>query len=625
MSARLRGAFATVALACLVGACGGAGADGRAEAARTTPRGGIRDVVVVLKGSSEPLPFDPRGGRLTIVTQEIARLLGHPVVLELDTALSPELVASLEETVLASFETFARELVLLQREDPEMFAKARAIERIACVYDAVAKESEGRLEASGRVLVVRSPPDRFPLLERWVVSQAVYDAYVEDLEARWGEADPARLAPREQAPYFAYMTKTRPGAGYLWIAARAKGGGGSRWDELRVEHVGRIVTLAGAVEPKAPLARRVRRFLLDVAPFVGGLGADRGSRAVDPTVVRRVVGAYESWLARSLPSLDDEERLVLARAVLDKRSGSEVVLPGFDRFAFGMSIWDAWVKDGARIEPPPGPRGELHKSVVCPVKRRGEAETEIRYGCSAFFAAALGDDALRARLADAVGQRRDTRLLETALLNLGYAQGPQALALVESMKDDALFRHGVSVLFHDLARRDDVKSALEKAAPRWWRDAPGRRGLALLVMARQWERLGVHYGDEQWTRFVAEFGGRVPRDVFAAYLAEGARAVEMAPRLWPALTKGSERDELLAKHLPVLLGRDRDARTSRARPALVLLRTRLCEERNAAGLATFRATLERWRSEHPDDAAAVSNALADFTLARCAKPAGDRG
>lgn len=622
MSARLHRLLVRAALACLVAACGGAGAGGRAEPSQGPP-GGIRDVVVVLKGSSEPLPFDPRGGRLTIVTQEIARLLGHPIVLELDAALSPELVASLEETVLASFETVARELVLLQREDPEMFAKARAIERVACVYDAVAKESEGKLEESGKVLVVRSPPDRFPLLERWVVTQAVYDAHIGDLEARWGEADPSRLAPREQAPYFAYMTKSRPGAGYLWVAARAKDGG--RWNQLRVEHVGRILALAAAVDPREPLARKVRRFLLDDVRFVGGLQGERGARDVDPAVVRRVVAAYESWLARSVPALDDEERLVLTRAVLDKHSGSEVVLPGFDRFAFGMSIWDAWVKDGARIELPPGPRGELHRSVVCPVKRRGEAETEIRYGCSAFFEAVLGDDALRARLAETIAQRRDARLLEIALLNLGYGQGPRALALVESMKDEALFRHGAGVLFHDLARRDDVKNALEKAAPRWWRDAPGRRGLTLLVMARQWEHLGAHYGDNQWTRFVAEFGGRVPSDVFAAYLAEGARAVEMAPTLWTALTKDKERDELLAKSLPVLLGRDRDARSSRARPMLVLLRGRLCEEKNAAGLETFRATLERWRSAHPDDAAAVSNAVADFTLARCAKPAGADG
>ena len=611
---------------CLVAGCGGSGP----AAGTTAPQGAIRDVVVVLKGSEEPLPFDPRGGRLTIVTQEIARLVGHPIVLELDTALSPELKASLEETVLASFETIARELVLLQKEDPEMFAKARAIERVVCVYDAVAKTSEGGLQEGddGRVLVVRSPPDRFPLLERWVLSQAVYDAYVTDLEARWGEADPTRLAPREQAPYFAYMTKTRPGAGHLWIAARAKKGQGARpRDELRAEHVERIVRLAGVVQPRTPLARKVNAFLLESAPFIGTLNGDDGAR-IDPVVARRVVGAYESWLGRSAPSFDDDERLTLERALFERPfGGANATFRDFDRFAFGLSVYDAWVKDGARVELPPGPRAELQKNVVCPVKRRPldlpDSEREIRYGCSRFFAAVLESQPERARLAATIETRRDTKLLETALLDLGHGQGNHALALVEALRDETLFRHGVAVLFHDLARRDDVKSALEKAAPRWWRDAPGRRGLALLVIARSWDHLHVHYGDEQWRRFVAEFGGPIQRDVLAAYLSEGPRAIEMAPKMWPALAKTPERDELVARSLPLLLARDRDARTARARPVLGLLRTRLCEEKNAPALATVRGALERWRSEHPDAAAAVSNAIADFTLARCAKPSAE--
>lgn len=615
----------TLSLGCLLAllsACAGGAEPAKAPAAS------FRDVtVVVLEGSDEPLPFDPRGGRLTIVTSEITRLVGHPIVLELDAALSPELRGSLEETVLASFEGIVRELVVLQKQDPTMFAKAREIERVVCAYDAVARDSEGRIEGSGKVLAVRAPPDRFPLLERWVLTQAVYDAFVGDLEARWGEADPTKLAPHEHAPYFGYMTKTRPGAGYLWIAARSKNGAGSRRDDdLRVEHVGRIVKLAGVVDPRTPLARKVRRFLLESAPFLGGFQADPPAAGfhADPTLLGRVVRSYEAWLGQSRASFDDEEELLFAHAIFEHRSSicghdcsPDAVFPGFDRLGFGLSIYDAWVKEGARLELPTGPRGELYKAVVCPVKRRGEAETEIRYGCSAFFALALRDEAHRARLADTITKRRDTKLLETALLNLGHDGGRQALALVEALSDEALFRHGVSVLFYDLARRDDVKGALESAAPRWWRDRPSRRGLALLVMARQWEGLDVHYGDHQWTHLVGELGGPIGRDVLASYLSEGPRAVEMAPKIWPVLAKSSDRDDLVAKSLPVLLDRDRDARSSRAGPTLVLLRTRLCGEKNVSGLASVRASIERWARAHPDERASVSNALADFTLARC--------
>jgi hypothetical protein len=591
-----------------------------------TAQGSIGDVVVVLQGSDEPLPFDPRGGRITAVTQEIARLVGHPVILELDTALSPELKASLEETVLASFETFARELVLLQREDSAMFAQARKIERVVCKYDAVAKESSGVLEDDGRRLAVRAPPDGFPLLERWIVTSAVYDAHVEELEARWGEADPTGLPAREQAAWFDYMTRTRAGAGYLWIANRRKRPGAGSGDDLRVEHVGRIASLARVVEKGSKLEKKVNRFLLENATFLGSFQASPpGMFKAEPSIVRRVLDAYQAWLDRSVPSFDDEERRALARAVFERQGvcghecSPEAVFPRFDRLAFGLSIYDAWVKDGAPIEGPPGPRGELFKSVVCPHKPRGEAETEIRYGCSQFFAATLRDDAERARLADVIAKRRDVRLLEVALLNLPYQGGPQVLALVESLKEDALARRGLSILFHDLARRDDVKSVLEKAAPRWWRDTPARRGFALLVMARQWEGLDVHYGDNQWTRFVAEFGGPIRSDVLTAYLAEGARAVEMTPKIWPALAKGRDRDELVAKSLALLLERDRVGRTSRARAPMLLLRTRYCSERDEAGFAAVRAAIERWAREHPDDAASVSNARADFTVSRCAK------
>lgn len=623
-------------------ACGGETSTARA------PEGSIKDVVVVLKGSAEPLPFDPRGGRLTVVTQEIARLVGHPIVLELDTALSPELKASLEETVLGSFETIARELVRLQKDDPAMFAKARDIERVVCKYDAVAKESEGKIEGAGKILAVKSPPDRFPLLERGVLSEAVYFGYIGDLDARWGEADPAKLSASEQGAYFEYMMTTRPGAGYLWIFARsadakrqrehdrARAGDEKKWDELRVEHVGRIVKLAGVVEHGTSLEKKVRHFLLEQAPFLGRFGADRDSRLADginPEVIKRVVGSYETWLNQTTSTFDDDERLLLEKAVLERGSSMcggggacspEAVFPRFDRFAFGMAIYDQWTKDGAKVELPQGPRGELYKRVLCPSKRRGEAETEIRYGCSYFFTLATREDRERARLAETINKRRDARLLELVLLNTDSRATSSAIDLLLAIDDEAMRRDGMRILFHDFARRDDVKRALEERAPAWWRDsatAQGARGrgFALLVMARQWEGLDRHYGDSQWSRFVAEFGGPIKADVLALFLSEGPRAVEMTPKMWPALEKSEARDDLVAKSLPVLFERDRAFRTSRSAAALRLLRTRLCEEKNAGGLEKMHAAIDRWVSDHPDDAATMSNARADFTIKRCAK------
>ena len=630
----LRRALVALALAGAVPACGG-----HPEAG--APQGSIRDVVVVLTHGDEPLPFDPRGGRITAVTDAITRLVGHRVVLELDTALSPELKASLEETVLASFETYARELVLLQKEDPAMFAEAKRIERVVCTYDAVAAESKGELQANGTRLAVRAPPDRFPLLERWVVSEAVYLAHSDALEARWGDADPTKLPEREQAAWLAYMTTTRPGYGYLWIANRRKqqkDPQASSRDDLRVEHVGRILDLARVVPKRSALDARTTAFLLENAGFLGGFSArPPGPFHADPALVSSVVRAYAAWLDERAAGFDDSDRLKLAHALFERRGsmcgGSprsserarctpEAVFPGFDRLGFGLSIYDAWVKDNAPFDVSgPAPRAVLFKEVLCPQKPRGEVETEIRWGCSPFFSVAIEEDADRARLAERIASRHDARLLEQALLNHPHRGGAQTLALVESLRDDGLQRRGLSVLFHDLARVDDVRSALENEAPRWWRDQPSRRGFALLVMARQHEHLDTHYGDNHWQRFVAEFGGPIGKDVLASFVGEGARAAEMVPKIWPALAKSSDRDALVAKAMTILLEKDRADRSNRARPALLLLRARYCAEKNGPGFATVRSALDGWARAHPDDAAAVANARADFTVARCARPA----
>jgi hypothetical protein len=142
-------------------------------------------------------------------------------------------------------------------------------------------------------------------------------------------------------------------------------------------------------------------------------------------------------------------------------------------------------------------------------------------------------------------------------------------------------------------------------------------------MARAHEDSDPHYGDNFWQRFVAEFGGPIGPDVLAAFLAQGPRAAEMTPKIWVALAKGSSRDELVAKSLTALLNRDRTQRTSRARPALLLLRSRYCAEKDEAGFAKVRAALDAWAKRYPEDAAMVSNARADFTASRCAKPPSD--
>ena len=125
---------------------------------------------------------------------------------------------------------------------------------------------------------------------------------------------------------------------------------------------------------------------------------------------------------------------------------------------------------------------------------------------------------------------------------------------------------------------------------------PNERGLTLLILGRRWEDLDPHYADNQWERFTKEFGGPVKRDVMAPFFAEGARAIEMTPNMWLAFAKGSDRDELVAKNLPGLLGHGGGKLTG----PLGLLRRRYCDEKDAAGINAARRVLDDYAKSHPD-------------------------
>jgi hypothetical protein len=170
------------------------------------------------------------------------------------------------------------------------------------------------------------------------------------------------------------------------------------------------------------------------------------------------------------------------------------------------------------------------------------------------------------------------------------------------------------VLFEEFARSTAVQDGIDHLAPRWWRDQPRRRGLALYAMARHWATYDVTYADDAAQRFAAEFGGPVGRDVLADYLAEGPGATELVVKLWRALAKTTDRDALVAAALPAWLAHPPhpDAVAS----VLGLLRRRLCEEHDGAGIERMRAAIAGFAGAHADDTAA-DNAAHDFAAQRC--------
>ncbi len=594
------------------------------------PEAGIRDVVILKQGSQVPLPFDPRGGRLTRVTGELFAMLGHPVVLELDTALSPEIAAHFEETVLASFETLLRELASVKARSPRLFAEAAWVERVVVTYDAVATESRGELVKGKKVLLVRAPPDRFPLLVPGVVTEAIFELALREAEARYGEASPGRLPESEAEAWFSYMTETS-----AWIRVRstksarteAREKGLDLDDTLRLAHLERIARFGIHTNAKSALGQKVKAWLLeafDVAdrtPRPGRL-ADRA----DPDVSERAAKAYDAWLRGAAGSFDTRDHLTVLR-VLERRvrdcgetCAAKAPFPSVDLFASGIAVHDDWVRSGAPVEPPATAQGDAWRFVVCPSARKA-GSPGLPSSCSPWVDVALTDPEWRRRLAEVILAKRNERLLETVLLNASSRSGKHAPLLLDAVgRDERLFGVGARLLAVDQARNDAVANALEAEAAGWWRPHPSRRGLVLFLAARRWERAGLHYADSDAPRFAAEHGGPAGGDALARFFAFGPRSAELAPFAWKALARSGERDEGVARAATSLLDRDRHDHTTQASLTLARLRRRLCEEKNANGLATLRAELERWARAHPDDTASVANAIADATLAKCPRP-----
>lgn len=588
-------------------------------------------MVVVRQGSQVPLPFDPRGGRLTRVTGELRAMLGHPVVLELDTALSPEIAAHFEETVLASFETLLRELTAVRAKSERLFMEAAWLERVVVTYDAVARESRGELVKGKKVLLVRAPPDRFPLLEPGIVTEAIFDLALREAEARYGEASPGWLSESEAEAWFAYMTETS-----AWMRVRstktaraeASAKGFDLDDTLRLAHLERIARYGLRVNHKSALGQRVKAWLLealDVADRTPRPG--RLANRADPEVSERVAKAYDAWLRSAAESFDTRDHLavlrVIERRVRDCGEGcaARAPFPSIDLFASGIAVHDDWARSGAPVEPPATAQGDAWRFVVCPAARKN-GSPGLPSSCSRWVDVALSDPEWRGRLAEVILSKKNERLLETVFLNASSRTGKNAPLLLDALgRDERLFGVGAKLLAVDQARNDAVTNALETEAAGWWKAHPSRRGLVLFLAARRWERTGLHYADSDAPRFAAERGGPVAGDALARFLAFGPRAAELAPFAWKALARSAERDEAVARATTGLLERDRQEHTTHATLTLTRLRRRLCEEKNASGLAALRSELERWAKARPDDAASVSNAIADATLAKCPRPA----
>jgi hypothetical protein len=574
----------------------------------------------------EPLPFNPRSARLLSATGRLYQIARHPIALVIDQALAPPTRTSFEESLIDALETAAQDLVSLQKNEPLAFAReVPALERIRFRYSATKVDPpESTFDASTRTLVISDEGDE-PLAQRGRVAEALEDAWMRDLDRTYHQAQPESVAARDRAEYALYLTRVarhfdKPGADD--DAALAEAPLGDRTDEL--------ARLAGLLTDDAATRAAVQSWLLEEAlPLYGHRLDDHAElvhRMPPDCAFMRGARALSGWLNRGLATMSDRDRKSVASVVLRRRcvmcSEPGEPLPGFDAFAFGLGVVDAWIRAGRPVDgADDDPRFALMDSVVCPVHLLASGRHDRNRGCDGgWWGLSFATDAGTKRLADAIGARHDAVLVDAAVYNQKYGKAASIVPFWRALAPyPSEWQEAARVIADELL--DDRSSEIVDEAKRIWRDEPTHRGVALYIVARKERTLHRHYADPMWARFAADYGHPVDAQIFEGMLDTSPRGVPLAPVIWPALDKGWSRAQVLAPRLDRYLDDPSVRNDDGAGPAKVLatIASRMCDDGAEPEIARLHAWIEARARSHPADASLLDNVLADTRPGRCRK------
>ena len=147
---------------------------------------------------------------------------------------------------------------------------------------------------------------------------------------------------------------------------------------------------------------------------------------------------------------------------------------------------------------------------------------------------------------------------------------------------------------------------------RLWRDAPDKRGTALLFLTATMRGTDRSYADPRWADFKKRYGEGVSQRVFADFLDQGANAMMAAPVVWLALSKGWSRAEVIVPRLSAFFADPATTRAKDGEPARTLraIAGRVCDDGDGADLARLHAALEARVRAHPAKRAALDGPLA---------------
>jgi hypothetical protein len=569
------------------------------------------DVSIELVPGRGSLPFDPHSARLVAAARQLSEVAGHPIGFRIDEALLPPGSRSgLDDAVSELVESVAKDLRDVKRSRPEMFAaEVPKLVRVELHYDPVA-ESE-RFE--GGAAVFTEPANRWGALQV-DVSGALEDDYRRTQEQRYGGREPESIPPGEWHAYFDYIVHYGRKS---WALA-----------------VGRVTRLEAIVtRSDAAFGGEIRGWLLDQGPplssiWTDGDRADRMS-AADRQDLEQVRATWVGWLNGALASMTVDEKLKVAHDVFETPYGcadpAHPPFQGFDAFAFGLSVADAWIAAGHPTQGPDA-RFWLYDEILympTEVDRDGRLSRGLMGGCGGtWIRFALVDDAHTSRLAAALAARNDAPLLAAVVYN-----ARESIPLLRALEAyPPVWRAAVLQLvreeYHPDEGGDRCSDALVDEANRMWRSTPAMRGTALHVYACRHAgsfQPGTPDADRDFVEFPRLYGEPVSAAVFGSFLDDGPDAMALVPWVWAALGKGWSRAAVIDQKLGAYLGDPavRAGRGGEPETTLEAIVARFCQDGSSAEIARLHAALADRARADAVDGRLLGNVIVDSGPGRC--------
>ena len=515
----------------------------------TPPTGTL---VIVVRQGPDRVPFQPKVDRIRRANEQLARILGHSIQIELDGSLLPQDHDGAEDVITELVETIANDLAELKKFKPKALVNANAsFERLVVRYSPVEAQQRGRrpavLDKAQKTIDVVVGEARWIPFERGEVGRTLVADEDSREKARYETVLPDAIPAREHRDWFDF-----------WRAHNSKRDSPNVVGSVDALRVRGMLMLTSDADPA--LAADARKYVLDreLSNFSSAYhhSAAEIEGAPQDAPFHVAERALVDWLNRESPRLALDERAMVARSIwitdFRKDHGDRFATyayPGFDPMAFSLATIDLWISQGHPSEPP------VFRDIVAPatstvVNGELEVEGDNRSGSDHwFYRWAMVNPQRREVFARALLDRTDPAFIVTAFYNAHSVLRDEGEYLAFLRRFEASPVHWTTGSQVHRVNQFRPSEPLLEESKRWWRQLPVARGFALFYFARKAE--GSYHPAQDWDDMLQN---QKPDDAaLSAMLDLGWPAFQLLPILWPALPKTNGRVKTMLDHARPLL------------------------------------------------------------------------